>query len=153
MPQVKVSLWLLSLYLKWQSVWQDSLSGQDKPHILHLVNMQCWWHDLNILRMWDNADCREFMGCRKPFEDRKPMDFPCDSSDKQSACNAGDLCSIPGLGRSSGEGKGYLLQYSGLENSMENFMGSQRVRRVWATFTFTRKPIYWFCNSKPSLNW
>ena len=31
----------------------------------------------------------------------------------------GDLCSIPGLGRSPGEGKGYLLQYSGLENSME----------------------------------
>ena len=36
---------------------------------------------------------------------------------KESACNAGDLlCSIPGLGRSPGEGKGYPLQYSGLEN-------------------------------------
>ena len=55
------------------------------------------------------------------FEDRlrKPMDFPCGSSDKQSACNAGDLGLIPGLGRSPGEGKGYLLQYSGLENSMD----------------------------------
>ena len=31
----------------------------------------------------------------------------------------GDLCSIPGLGRSPGEGKGYALQYSGLENSMD----------------------------------
>ena len=40
-----------------------------------------------------------------------------------SACNTGDLGSIPGLGRSPGEGKGYPLQYSGLENSME----SQRV--------------------------
>ena len=38
---------------------------------------------------------------------------------KESACNAGDLGSISGLGRSPGEGKGYLLQYSGLENSME----------------------------------
>ena len=36
---------------------------------------------------------------------------------KESACNAGDLGSIPGLGRSPGEGKGYPLQYSGLENS------------------------------------
>ena len=36
----------------------------------------------------------------------------------ESACSAGDLGSIPGLGRSPGEGKGYPLQYSGLENSM-----------------------------------
>ena len=40
------------------------------------------------------------------------------SAGKESACNAGDLGSIPGLGRSPGEGKGYPLQYSGLENSM-----------------------------------
>ena len=44
--------------------------------------------------------------------------FPCGSPGKQSVCNAGDLGSIPGLGRSPGEGKGYPLQYSGLENSM-----------------------------------
>jgi len=36
-----------------------------------------------------------------------------------SACNAGDPSSIPGLGRSPGEGKGYPLQYSGLENSVD----------------------------------
>ena len=36
-----------------------------------------------------------------------------------AAINAGDLGSIPGLGRSPGEGKGYPLQYSGLENSMD----------------------------------
>jgi len=44
--------------------------------------------------------------------------FPCGSAGEESACNAGHLDSIPGLGRSPGEGKGYLLQYSGLENSM-----------------------------------
>jgi len=37
---------------------------------------------------------------------------------KESACNVGDQGSIPGLGRSSGEGKDYTLQYSGLNNSM-----------------------------------
>ena len=43
---------------------------------------------------------------------------PCGSAGEESACNAGDLDSIPGSGRSPGEGKGYPLQYSGLENSM-----------------------------------
>ena len=47
------------------------------------------------------------------------MGFPCGSAGKESACNAGDPGSIPGLGRSPGEGKGYPLQYSGLENSMD----------------------------------
>ena len=41
------------------------------------------------------------------------------SAGKESACNAGDLSSIPGLGRCPGEGKGYPLQYSGLENSID----------------------------------
>ena len=47
--------------------------------------------------------------------------FPCGSAGKESACSssAGDLGSIPGLGRSPGEGKGYPLQHSGLENSMD----------------------------------
>ena len=47
------------------------------------------------------------------------MGFPGGSSGKESACNAGDLGSIPGLGIFPGEGKGHPLQYSGLENSMD----------------------------------
>ena len=46
------------------------------------------------------------------------MGFPCGSVGKEYACNVGDLDSIPGLGRSLGEGKGYPLWYSGPENSM-----------------------------------
>ena len=42
--------------------------------------------------------------------------FPDGSAGKESACNAGDLGSIPGLGRAPEEGSHYLLQYSGLEN-------------------------------------
>ena len=41
------------------------------------------------------------------------------SNGKESACNAGDLGSIPGLGRAPGEGNGYPLQYSYLENPMD----------------------------------
>ena len=47
------------------------------------------------------------------------LGFPCGSAGKESACNAGDLGSIPGLGRSPGEEKGFPLQYSGPENSMD----------------------------------
>ena len=47
------------------------------------------------------------------------MGFPHGSAGKESTCNAGDLGSTPGLGRSPGEEKGSPLQYSGLENSMD----------------------------------
>ena len=47
------------------------------------------------------------------------MHLPYSSDDKESACNAGDSGSIPGSGRSSGEGNGNPLQYSCLENSMD----------------------------------
>ena len=57
------------------------------------------------------------------------MGFPCGSAGKESTCNSGDLGLIPGLGRSLGEGKGYPLHYSGLENSMDYILqGLQRVR-------------------------
>ena len=57
------------------------------------------------------------------------LGFPCGSAGKESACNAGDLGSIPGLGRSPREGKGYPLQYSGLENSMDCIVHG--VTRSW----------------------
>ena len=53
---------------------------------------------------------------------------PDSSVSKESSSNSGDLGSIPGLGRARGEGKGYPLQYSGLENSVGKSIGLQRVR-------------------------
>ena len=47
------------------------------------------------------------------------MGFPDSSVGKEFTCNPGDLSSMSGLGRSSGEGKGYPLQCSGLENLMD----------------------------------
>ena len=47
------------------------------------------------------------------------MGFPDGSDGREPAYDAGDPSSIPGLGRSPGEGNGYPLQYSGLENSMD----------------------------------
>ena len=50
------------------------------------------------------------------------MGFPDSSVGKESACHTGDPGSIPGSGRSPGEGIGYPLQYSGLENSMDGIV-------------------------------
>jgi len=49
---------------------------------------------------------------------KSSLGFPGGSADRESTCNVGDTGLIPGLGRSPGEEKGYPLQYSGLENSM-----------------------------------
>ena len=58
------------------------------------------------------------------------MGFPYGSAGKESTCNAGDLGSIPGLGRSPEEGKGYPLQYSGLENPHGQRSGEGTVHGV-----------------------
>ena len=65
-----------------------------------------------------------FLGWEGPLEKRwathcSVLGLPGGSAGKEPVCNAGDLDSIPGLERSLGEGKGYPLQYCGLENSME----------------------------------
>ena len=77
----------------------------------------------------------QFIGKMRWRRDRLPtpvfLGLPGGLAGKESACNAGDLSSISGLGRSPGEGKGYPLQYSGLENSMDRIVhGVQRVRHV-----------------------
>ena len=75
----------------------------------------------NLLAMQETLV--QFLGREVPLaKDRLPtpvfLGFPGGSVGKESACDEGDPGSIPGLGRSPGEGKGYPLQYSGLENSM-----------------------------------
>ena len=70
--------------------------------------------------------------------------FPGGSDSKASACNAGDLGLIPGLGRSPGEGNGNPLQYSCLENPMDggawwatvHGVAKSRTRLSHFTFTF-----------------
>ena len=74
-----------------------------------------------------------------PFAPKKG--FPGDSDGKESACDAGDLGSIPGLGRSPGEGDGYLLQFSCLKNSMH--------RGAWRAIVHgvTELDLYVYCVS------
>ena len=75
-----------------------------------------------------------FLGWEVPWRrDRLPtavfLGFPGGLACKESACNVGDLGSIPGLGRSPREGNSYFLQYSGLENSMDCIV--HRVAESW----------------------
>ena len=67
----------------------------------------------------------------------------CDSSvGKESPCNAGDPSLIPGSGRPTGEGKGYPVQYSGLENPMDRIVnGVAKCRTQLSDFHFHRYHI------------
>ena len=73
------------------------------------------------------------IGMTAPLIGNTQMSFLGSSDSKESACNVGDLGSIPGSGSSPGEGNGYPLLYSCLENSMDRetwlkSIGLQRVR-------------------------
>ena len=59
------------------------------------------------------------------------LGFPGGSAGKESACNVGDMGSIPGLGRSPGEGKGYPFEYYGLENFMDFIVHGVTKSRAW----------------------
>ena len=67
--------------------------------------------------------------------------FPCASAGEESACNAGDLGSIPGLRRSPGEGNGFPLQYPGLDNSVDCIIR-------WVTKNRTRLSDFHFFKTK-----
>ena len=69
--------------------------------------------------MSEHLQTQEFLEVRMFLKCSKAMGFPCGSAGKESTCNAGDLGSTSGLGRSLKERKGYPLQYSGLENPMD----------------------------------
>ena len=98
-------------------------------------------------------------------KDRLPtpvfLGFPCGSAGEESAFNAGDLGSIPGLGRSPGEGKGYPLQYFGLENSMDCIIHGVAESNTTERLSLSRQtlvcelgpclpfPLLWFPQSWP----
>ena len=73
-----------------------------------------------------------FLGQEDPWRrDRLPtpvfLGFPCGSAGKESTYKVGDLGSIPGLGRSPGEGRGYPVQCSGLENPIDSPWGCKEL--------------------------
>ena len=69
--------------------------------------------------------------------------FPGGSDGKESACNAGDLGSVPGLGRPSGEGNGNPFQYSCLENSTDRGCSSWGSKELATTEQLTHDTTSW----------
>ena len=88
------------------TVWA-SLIAQLVKNLPTMQEIPVQFLGLKILWRRDRLPTRVFLG------------FPCGAAGKESTCNSGDQGLIPGLGRYPGEGKGYPLQYSGLENSMD----------------------------------
>ena len=78
-----------------------------------------------------------------------PGGCPAGSTGKESACNVGDLGVILGLGRSPGEGQGYALQYSGLENSMDCIVHAVAKRRTRLSHFHFRLLSFWCRKLKP----
>ena len=103
--EVGVSLELSCFFDDWASL------------IAQLVKICLQWR-----RPWLNSWVRKIHWRRDRLLTPVFLCFPCGSTGKESACNARDLDLIPGLGRSLGEGQGYPLQYSGLENSMDSIV-------------------------------
>ena len=75
------------------------------------------------------------------------LGFHGDSDGKESTCNLGDLGSIPGLGRSPGEKKGYSLQYSGLENSMDYIAHRVAKSQTWLSNFHFHLWFHWPLNT------
>ena len=70
------------------------------------------------------------------------LGFPDSSVGKESSCNGGDRGAIPGSGRSPGEGIGYPLQYSGLENSMDCIVYGVTKSRTWLNEFHFHRPLH-----------
>ena len=89
---------------------------------------------LNNIRCYHTRSSQELPGykiyrCSDFYQPLAVHCFPDSSVGKESVCNVGDLGSIPGLGRSPGEGTGYPLQYTGLENPMDSPWGRKELHR------------------------
>ena len=91
---------------------QENLPAMQRISAMQRVHLQC-------RRPWFNSWVGKILWRRDGLPTPLFLGFPCGSAGKESACNAGNLGSIPGLRRSPGEGKGDPLQYSGLEKSVD----------------------------------
>ena len=121
-PTQGLNLYLLSL-LNWQAYSLILCYLGNPKSILPLTSWGIWnlLVRIHILLFAINKYCTKLWIYNHYIlvSYKKQQGFLYGSTSKESACNVGDLGGIPGLGRSPGEGKGYPLQYSGLENSMD----------------------------------
>ena len=121
------SLQMSQLCIRWPKAWSCSFSINPSNDYSGLISFRIDWFDLlavqgtlkNLLQ--HHSLKASILWCSAFFivQLSHPLGSLVAQLIKESACNVGDLGLIPGLGRSPGEGKGYPLQYSGLESSMD----------------------------------
>ena len=108
-----------------RETWVQSLGREDlmekemATHSSILAWKIPWMEEPGKLQSMQSQSQTRLSNFTSILHQRDQEGFLSGTSGKESACNAGDLGSIPGLGGSPGEGKGYPLQYSGLEKSMD----------------------------------
>ena len=109
--------------MPWSRVWQPQYSCLENPHGQRSLVGYSKWGSQRIRHYWVTKNSTAHTLHRwlklRLIQLTLFAGFPGGSSGQESACNTGDLGSIPGLGWSPREGNGHLLEYSGLENSMD----------------------------------
>ena len=124
----------------WAShLWDESLLTKPRFYLYHQIRDHV--KQLLMISGWDvTLQILEFCRAHGFIE---TLDFPGGSEVKASACNVGDLGSIPGWGSSPGEGNGNPLQYSCLENPMDRGAWQATVHGV--AKSWTRLSDFTFC--------
>ena len=105
-PSIRVFSSESAVCTRWPKHWSFSFNINPSNEYSGLISFKIGWFDLLAVQAEQLTTSSAIS-----------LGFPCGSPGRESTCNAGDLSSIPGLGRSPGEG--YPQQYSGLENSMD----------------------------------
>ena len=116
---------------------------EDLSHILQYQAIS--WILMTCLQKFHQEGIRNYV----------QIGFPCGSAGKESTCNAEDMGSNPGLGRSPGEGKGDPLQYSGLENSMDCIVMTVRLSLTMykdQTTKYASQHCFQYQNTETSLD-
>ena len=126
LPSISVFSKESVLHIRWPKYWSFNFSLSPSNEYSGLISFRIDWFDLRAVQgtpksLLQHHSSRASILWHSAFfmVQLSTMSFPGGSDSKASACNAGDLGSIPGLGRSPGEGNGNPLQYSCLENPMD----------------------------------
>ena len=110
-PSIRVFSNELAHHIRWPNYWSFSFSISPSNEYSGLMSFRIDWLDLFAVQgtfksLLQHHSSKTILWCSAFFG------LPCSSADKESACSAGDPSSIPGSGRSTGEGIGYPLWYS-----------------------------------------
>ena len=105
----------MSLEYKRNQLSHYDYLGKNACSLFKSSFMECY----SAMKRNDSDTCNTLDGPQDNYAKYKKLVVPCGLEGKESGCNAGDSGSVPGLGRSPGEGNGYQLQYSCLENNLD----------------------------------